>query len=343
MTSDDNALKAANIFSSFRRTGVQLTLVSIMSAIILGIIDQFTSKIVPTTADYIHDLFFPPQFFVHFSPPVDVSGGISLFFIPSSSPSEISLKETVPGTHVFAASAAPGTYVLRLRGSDDRRGKELVDTKTIAKSGETWQVDTSERNWANSAAIRSGAPTSDPAAPQSAPVSSRLSGTRWTVTEQDYAVLAQIDNSIRRSLLAGALGDVGIFESGTDWEKQHLAAYWQAIRPAMSNSQDTLPWGGAFLAWVARHAYLEPPSQAAAFGSWLQWGRDISPAELKPGMIAIFRLDNAEVPQARSRLLVGPVLRQQSKCIEVVLGNIANRVVISCVATNLLVKVKDAS
>ena len=57
-------------------------------------------------------------------------------------------------------------------------------------------------------------------------------------------------------------------------------------------------------------------------------------------MIAIFRLIGADIPEARSRLLVGVVVRRQKNCVEVVLGNVADRVVLSCVAADLLTDVR---
>ena len=336
---DEGELKARGIVSSFRQTGVSLTLISIGTAILLGVIDQFTSKIIPTIADYVHDLVRPPQFLISFTPPVDVSGGLSIILPPAAS-SGISVKEVLTGTRVFMASAGPGTYLLRLRGAGDKSGKELVTIKKIEKSGETWQVDTADRNWANVAEITAGAVPANPAsAERPAAASSRLSNTRWTVTEQDYAILLQIDNKVRRSLLSNALNEVGIFELGTDWEKQHLASYADAAE--YSAGSQRFPWGGAFVAWVVKQAYVAPPVGAAGFKSWLHWSGKVGADALKSGMIAIFQLDNAELPESSSRLLVGPVVRRQPGCIEVILGNIANRVVITCVATELLVTVRD--
>ena len=337
----EGELKAGAIVGSFRQTGARLTVISIASAIILGVIDQFTSKIVPSLADYIHDFFLPPQFFVSFAPPVDVSGGLSVALIQAAKVGDIAVKETVAGTRVFTASAGPGTYLLRLRGAGDKSGKELVTTKKIEKSGETWQIDSTERNWANAAELTSGA-SSNPTAPPIAPsASSRLSNTRWTVTEQDYAVLTQIDNKVLRSLLSTALAEVGIFELGTDWEKQHIAAYAAAAGPQWATVQQHFPWGGAFVAWLVTQAYLTPPVAPASFRNWQHWSNEVNVNALKAGMIGIFQLSNSEIPEANSRLLVGPIIRRQPGCIEVILGNIANRVVITCVASELLVSVRD--
>ena len=57
-------------------------------------------------------------------------------------------------------------------------------------------------------------------------------------------------------------------------------------------------------------------------------------------MIAIFRLTGSDIPEVRSRLLVGVVVRRQKNCVEVVLGNVADRVVLSCVAADSLTDVR---
>jgi hypothetical protein len=223
-------------------------------------------------------------------------------------------------------------------------GKELVSVKKIERSGEAWQVDSTERNWAIAAELTSGINSSGPLkahAETPSTGSSQLSNTRWAVTEQDYAVLAQIDDKVSRSLLSTALNEVGIFEFGTDWEKQHIASYAKAAGPPWSTSDQHFPWGGAFVAWAVSQSYISPPSQPAAFGNWQHWGNQVPTNSLKPGMIGIFELKGAEVPQAASRLLVGPILRRQPDCIELIIGNISNRVVISCVAEQSLRSVRE--
>jgi hypothetical protein len=334
-------LKADAVVGSFRRDGARLTVISIASAIVLGVIDQFTSKIVPSTADYIHDLFLPPQFLVSFAPPVDTAGGLSLALIGTGKVDDIRLKETVTGTRVYAASAGPGTYLLRLQGTGERRGKELVATKKIEKSGETWLVDSAERNWASTSEITAGPPSAAAATTGAPPASSRLSNTRWTVTEQDYAVLAKIDSKVLRSLLLTALAQVGIYEFGTDWEKQHISSYGAAAGSPWATTQEHFPWGGAFVGWLVAQTFLTPPPAPASYKNWENWNRDVTLNALQPGMIGIFQLNNKEIPEASSRLLVGPIVRRQPGCIEVILGNIANRVVITCVAIELLVSVRD--
>jgi hypothetical protein len=90
-----------------------------------------------------------------------------------------------------------------------------------------------------------------------------------------------------------------------------------------------------------RQAGAEPPNGAASFLKWRDWGIDVPPSELGPGMVAVYRLDTAAgLPQSTSRLLVGVVLRRQPDCIETIIGNVADRVVITCVAANLLTGVR---
>jgi hypothetical protein len=213
----------------------------------------------------------------------------------------------------------------------------LVDQKQILKSGEIWTANEVERNWVNQAKLASGADSALSTVPADQPPAAgagRLTNTRWTVTAQDFAVLTQIDNKVRRSLLANALAEVGIYENGTDWEKQHLVSYGQAAGLPWS-PQQRYPWGGAFTAWLLTQTFARPPSASVSYLSWRRWAEEKPSKSIEPGMVGIFKLDNAEVPQSGSRLLVGPIVRRQENCIEIIVGNIADRVVITCVDKDL--------
>ena len=99
------------------------------------------------------------------------------------------------------------------------------------------------------------------------------------------------------------------------------------------------PWGGR----VRRLGRQTGRRGAAVWCSLVQymgnWGDTVAAAELGPGMIAIFRLTRTDIPEVRSRLLVGVVVRRQN-CVEVVLGKVADRVVLSCVAADSLTDVR---
>jgi hypothetical protein len=197
-------------------------------------------------------------------------------------------------------------------------------------------VDAGERSWADAIELRSGAQI----ALGRNESSSRLSNTRWTATEQDFSLIGSIDSGVLRSTLANALIEVGVFEKGSEREKRQIVQYWGAAGPEWSKTTVndlSAPWGGAFLAWIVRQSGAQPPNSPASFFSWQKWGDDVPPILMTPGMIAVFKLDIAsELPQARSRLLVGVFVRRQAGCIEIIAGNIADRVVITCVAENLL-------
>jgi hypothetical protein len=308
----------------------------------LGVVDHFTNKIIPTTATYVQEMLFPPRFFVSFTPSTNLSGGLTVSSLHDAS-INFTVTRTKPDDPVFMVLAGPGSYILHLRGAGDKAGKVLVDQRQIGKSGEIWPANEAERNWVNPLPLSSGAETAGAASAsgQATPAgASRLSNTRWTVTEQDYAVLTQVDNKIRRALLSNALGEVGIYEYGTEWEKQHIASYGAAAGPPYSGPpystlQQGFPWGGAFLAWVLTQAYVKPPTGNVSYLSWQRWAADKPSTSIEPGMIGIFKLDTAEIPQSQSRLLVGAIIRRQPNCIETIVGNISDRVVITCIAEKL--------
>jgi hypothetical protein len=337
------SLKADEILKSFKQHGTRVAIISFVSAIALGVTDQFTSKIVPSLVEKIEYYFVPPKFFITFSPPVDVSGGLTVSPLETQDKTPVSVSESVPGTRIFTALAVPGTYIVRLRGGADKAGLELVDSKKIDKSGETWKVDASERNWASAVQLRTGAPRApapDGKTTLTEPGASRLSGTRWTAAEQDFALIASAEPGLLRSTLANALAEVGVFEKGTDQEKRRIVSYWGAAGPGWSHitvQNLTTPWGGAFLAWVVRQAGANAPKGPALFLNWQNWDDKVSSDLMAAGMIAIFRLDlSSDLPQAPSRRLAGVVVRRQPSCIEIVAGNVADRVVITCVAAQAM-------
>jgi hypothetical protein len=110
------SLKADEILKSFKQHGTRVAIISFISAIALGVTDQFTSKIVPSLVEKIEYYFVPPKFFITFSPPVDVSGGLTVSPLETQDKTPVSVSESVPGTRIFTALAVPGTYVVRLRG-----------------------------------------------------------------------------------------------------------------------------------------------------------------------------------------------------------------------------------
>jgi hypothetical protein len=322
------SLKSEEIVTSARQRGLRVALISVLTAIAIGIADHFTGKIVPGLAEKIEHYFDPPRFLVTFSPPVEFSGGITVIRLDTQVPVPVKVFESVPGTSAFRAFAGPGTYELRLRGGTDRAGLELVTTHKIDRSGDIWKVDTGERNWANAKSLRTGDSLQGPAASPDA--ASILSGTRWNATEQDFALIATAEPGLLRLMLANALAEVGVFENGSEQEKRRIGAYWDATSlPGWSiDKPSSVPWGTAFVAWTVRQAGLQIPAGSPAAGDgWRSWGNDASTDAITPGTVAIYRSNNP-----RSISHSGIVIRRRPNCIEMVAGNIADRVVITCVA-----------
>jgi uncharacterized protein (TIGR02594 family) len=330
------ALTAADVLKRFKQNGLRLTVISVASTICLGVVDQFTSRVIPSIATRIDNFVDPPRFFVTFNTPLDLASGVTLTALGAADGAPpVPVRKT--GERALAAQAGPGVYELRVQRTQNAVKQELVDTKAIDKSGQLWTVDASERNWANAAALRSGGGGGPggggggtTAAPAAASVT--LSATRWTLTEADGAVAASVQDPVLRSMLANALAEVGTFEQGTDQEQRRILSYWTGI---MEVTSVTMPWSGAFIGWVARQAGAEPPRGAAANASWRQWGETVELDKMTPGMVALF-----QPPSAARSGFVGIMLRRQGDCIEVIAGNVADRVVITCVKASRLVSAR---
>jgi len=327
------ALTAADVLQTFKQNGLRLTVISVASTICLGVVDQFTSRVIPSIASRIDNFVDPPRFFVTFNTPLDLANGVTLTALGAADAAPpVPVKKT--GERALAAQAGPGVYELRVERTQNAVKQELVDTKAIDKSGQLWTVDASERNWANAAALRGGGGGAGGGggggSAAAAPL--RLEATRWSLTEPDFAVLASVPDPVLRSMLANALAEVGTFEQGTEQEQRRILSYWTGI---MNVSSVTTPWNGAFVGWVAKQAGAEPPSGAAAAARWGRWGEDVDRTAITPGMVALFSPGNTA-----SSGFVGIMLRRQGDCIEVVAGNVADRVVITCVKASRLVSAR---
>lgn len=329
-------LVTADILKTLKQNGLRLTIISVVSTICLGVADQFTSRVIPSLASRIDSFFDPPRFFLTFNPPVDLASGVTL--TPFGADGTVAVKKS--GERGLTAQAGPGVYELRVQRTQNAVAQELVDTKAIDKPGQLWTVDASERNWANAAALRGGGGSTtvsgsgaNPTSPPSPASSVALASTRWTLTEADFAVLAAVQDPVLRSMLANALAEVGTYEQGSDQEKRRILSYWTGI---MNVTSVTMPWSGAFIGWVARQAGAEPPRDAAVNASWGHWGDAVELTKIAPGMVAVFTPTS---PAARSGF-VGIMLRRQGDCFEVVAGNVADRVVVTCVKASRLVSAR---
>ena len=314
-------LASSDILENLKKQGLRLTAISVVSTICLGIIDQFTSKIIPTAVQKIEHLIDPPKFFINFGGPVDLSAGLVISALTAEG--AVGVKYNTIDSRVVAALAGPGAYTVRLRRMHDQVAQELVSTKAVEKSNEIWQIDVSERNWVNASELRG----------TKGSASIALTETRWSATEPDFAVAATVKDPVMRSMIANALAEVGVYENGSEREKSRILSYWQGF-PGFENLT-SLPWAGAFIGWVVKQAGAEPAAGAPRAVAWRSWG---APADVTPGTVAVFAPTNTA-----STGVVGIVLRRQSKCIEAVIGNVVDRVVISCVAASRLTDVRRPS
>jgi hypothetical protein len=104
----------------------------------------------------------------------------------------------------------------------------------------------------------------------------------------------------------------------------------------MNVTSVTTPWNATFVGWAVRQAGAEPPKAAPAAASWRLWGEEVNPASMTPGVVAVFGPD----APATKISFAGIMLRRQPDCIEVVAGNVADRVVITCIKTSKLVSAR---
>src|SRR5262249_46210676 len=217
---------------------------------------------IPASAKLIRDWFDPPKFLIAFKPPLDAAilPSIKKIEFPSARPIEV---KPIQGSSSVAAFGPPGTYELTLVRTREGVAQCLPDQHDITRPDDRWEVDTGERNWetasqalgicAGSAPKAAATPGtgSDPAPKTTA--APALSATRWTATQDDYALIATATDPVLRSMVANALAEVGTYENGSEREKQRVLAYWGAVGGGLAEqaSRSHVPWSGAFAAWIA--------------------------------------------------------------------------------------------
>src|SRR5882672_10804265 len=72
------SLGSADVLARFKEKGIRNTVISVALVMALGVVDQFTSHIIPSIASLIKSYIDPPKFFVRFKPSVDISGGLTI-------------------------------------------------------------------------------------------------------------------------------------------------------------------------------------------------------------------------------------------------------------------------
>ena len=217
------SLNAKSIIGLFRQRGLRVTIISVLSVIAIGVVDQFTARIVPAVIRQIDNFIDPPKFFIRFVPPEDLSGSFTVSSLDVQPPQPVSFKESDPGSRIFTVLADLAIYLLRLRGTTSKAGKELVDNTHIQNSGDIWKVDTGERNWADARALTDAVPDAIAPLPNAAP--GRLSETRWPAAAPDFMLLASVGDTTLRSILANALVEAGVFENGSGQEKRRIVLF----------------------------------------------------------------------------------------------------------------------
>lgn len=310
------SLKTEEIVQAFKQGGFRKAVIAVSVALFFAVLDQFTVRLVPWIAQTIEDYIYPPRFFISFAPPVDVAAGVRVSSL--SDPAKVVAidqdDKTVP---VFTASAGRGTYRLQLDGTRDKIGKQLVVVKVINQSNDSWEVDTGERYWGDKKLLTAAG-----------------TGTRWSITDADFGVAASVSDPILRSMLANALAEVGVFEGGSNWERNRIASYFKAAGAGsmvneLQTNTDIPPWAGAFLVWVVAQAGASPPTGGLSFMSWKTWGEEVL-GEPTPGMIVLFE---TSLP---GRIQVGIFLRKNTDCNEAIFANVSQRVAISCVKRRVI-------
>lgn len=303
----------------------------------LGVYDNLKGGVVEGIADWARYHLSSPIYILELTEPVAVSLD-HLALVPvggGGQPAKLQHVGMPPSpTHdgrsrYIEVTVYPGRYYIQLERATSSGTQVLAGQVVyLGKPEEPAKVDTSDSQWETDAALTTPS------------TGGKATGTRWTLAPSDSDAIVASDGH-SAAVLRAALGQIGIWEGGGDADKRAIAAYWKAAvaaggTPVMTESDPEYGlWGGAFLAWTVAQAGGTPPSSAAAFPSWLNWGTAIDPSNAKPGAMAIVETGQRQAP-TRSGLMVGVLLRRRADCVEMVTGNFANRVVITCVHGRVL-------
>ncbi|MCF3643096.1 hypothetical protein LXM94_24350 [Rhizobium sp. TRM95111] len=319
---------------NIRQHGWSKATVSLSLLLAFAVLDSFTGKIVPTVVQRVENYLDPSTVTLKFADKVAIAdGGIYLRTATSEPEPEGTSTYTVVSSTDVVVHALPGSYILTVRRLNRGRTETASDVVRFEKPGDEVKVEIAADDWLSEEDEQIPGVAADGTNGGSG--NQVLRGTRWTTTSEDYAVLADIADRRLRLTLASALVEVGVEENA---DKGRLADYWKTVE-SWPTSTDGVPWGGVFLSWVVTSAGFEPPKAAPSFLAWQEWGRAVPPADAGPGMLAIFQRDG--VPESRSRLMIGVILRVQPECIEIVGGNVADRVAITCIEGRADIKAPD--
>jgi len=310
------AFEFEKIWKTVRLKGPKLALMALISALAFAIANKLADNALTNVVDRISALVSPPTFFVVFSEPINTN---DLQLLEDGQKPLTDIKVITLGERAVRISVAPGYYLLKLYRHQNE-GKYVLNAplNLRANSGD-YSIDVSETRWA----LETATTHIEGADPGDAP---SLVGTRWITSKADWDIAASASSKKQADILKTALGQVGVNAKGSEADKAAILDYFKET--TFPNPKIEIPWGGAFLNWVMAKSSV-PGTRSAAFASWLNYGEQVPIGSAEPGMITIF--DFPGLPQAPSRLLVGIFLRQTQGCTEIIAGNIADRVVITCV------------
>jgi hypothetical protein len=321
-----NDLSSAKVVRTLRMRGLKVAVISVATAVCFGVIDQLTGQFIPKIAEELQDWVSPPSLLISFTRPVAIeSNNISIKPMPFGDQRSAAVIETTD-TYVQIKGAS-GDFQVQFT----RQGRYLPLNITLKRSARV-DIDTSDVKWIQKEALIEAqniiqAPI---ALPTTGP-SLRL--TRWVINQSDLDQVALAQTPKSRMIISTALREVGI--SADDVEgRARILQYWNTLPALRDNNQITLdnsgPWGGAFLTWTSLKADVPAPPLAARYDNWINWGSATPTSLPSPGQIALFK--TRVVPGLTGNHLVGIFLRKQPDCTEIISGNIARRVVITCVA-----------
>jgi hypothetical protein len=311
------AFDISEIWSKFKSEGFKVTLIALLSSLGFLAINKIVDNALTKSVDNLEEMWSgPPTFLIPFSEPVDDTKWV--ITKDGTDRGQVVTPDWL-GTRAAKIRINPGIYLLKLYKTGSKY--VLNVPMDLHKGTSISTVDASETRWALETETTHFGGGNIEQAPN-------LISTRWTTTQADWAVVASAGDSRLANIVKLALGQVGVTSGGSEYDQKSINDYWKATN--LTPVQPQTPWGGAFLNWVIKRADASPENESPSFRSWLNWGDYVQTDTAKPGMIAIF--DFPYLVQAPSQLLVGIFLRQRPECTEVVVGNIAKRVVITCVS-----------
>lgn len=321
-------LKTETILKDVQNKGPKTAIWGLFVIIIFGVIDSFTAKIVPTIADAIREQVYPSTVTLKFSDPIQIpDNGLRLRRAYEEADSPNRPRFRAVSKTIIVLIAPPGNYILTVYRDNVGEMETAMSPLRFEKSGEERDVRITPSDWRMVSAPDLDLAAEEAESPSSPTnLSIKLVGTRYIATSDDFEQITTVDDQDRKAVLSLALGEVGVSEIGTTQEQDRVLSYWDDVN--FPNPSLKTAWVSAFVNWVMKGTGL-PYTRSAVALSWLQRGAPIDLANAKPGMLAIF-------DRGMGRGIVGIILRKRDDCLELIAGNVADRVSITCVSGSLV-------